>query len=350
MKKVLYIWYNIFINSYQGGHIMEIGKLPNDVLEKIVISNIRTKRKEVLVGAAIGKDSAVVDFGHEVCVMSTDPITGATKDVGRLAVHISCNDVATCGAEPLGILLTILAPPTVTENDIEGIMKDAADAAEEVNVEIIGGHTEITDAVNRIVISSTVIGKQKKNKLPNIEDIKVGDKVIVTKYVGIEGTSIIAKELYDKLKDKIGEEKLKEAQNLGEIVSVVKDGIICGEIGVKYMHDITEGGVFGAVWEAANAVNKGIKIKEDLIPVKDVTREICSLLNINVYRLISSGSMLVIADEKKVSKINEELSKAGIKSTVIGEVIESGVFLERDGKLLEIEPPSSDELYKVLDF
>lgn len=329
---------------------MEIGKLPNDVLEKIVISNIRTKRKEVLVGAAIGKDSAVVDFGHEVCVMSTDPITGATKDVGRLAVHISCNDVATCGAEPLGILLTILAPPTVTENDIEGIMKDAADAAEEVNVEIIGGHTEITDAVNRIVISSTVIGKQKKNKLPNIEDIKVGDKVIVTKYVGIEGTSIIAKELYDKLKDKIGEEKLKEAQNLGEIVSVVKDGIICGEIGVKYMHDITEGGVFGAVWEAANAVNKGIKIKEDLIPVKDVTREICSLLNINVYRLISSGSMLVIADEKKVSKINEELSKAGIKSTVIGEVIESGVFLERDGKLLEIEPPSSDELYKVLDF
>lgn len=329
---------------------MEIGKLPNDVLEKIVISNIKTKRKEVLVGAAIGKDSAVVDFGHEVCVMSTDPITGATKDVGRLAVHISCNDVATCGAEPLGILLTILAPPTVTENDIEGIMKDAADAAEEVNVEIIGGHTEITDAVNRIVISSTVIGKQKKNKLPNIEDIKVGDKVIVTKYVGIEGTSIIAKELYDKLKDKIGEEKLKEAQNLGEIVSVVKDGIICGEIGVKYMHDITEGGVFGAVWEAANAVNKGIKIKEDLIPVKDVTREICSLLNINVYRLISSGSMLVIADEKKVSKINEELSKAGIKSTVIGEVIESGVFLERDGKLLEIEPPSSDELYKVLDF
>jgi len=329
---------------------MEIGKLPNDVLEKIVISNIKTKRKEVLVGAAIGKDSAVVDFGHEVCVMSTDPITGATKDVGRLAVHISCNDVATCGAEPLGILLTILAPPTVTENDIEGIIKDAADAAEEVNVEIIGGHTEITDAVNRIVISSTVIGKQKKNKLPNIEDIKVGDKVIVTKYVGIEGTSIIAKELYDKLKDKIGEEKLKEAQNLGEIVSVVKDGIICGEIGVKYMHDITEGGVFGAVWEAANAVNKGIKIKEDLIPVKDVTREICSLLNINVYRLISSGSMLVIADEKKVSKINEELSKAGIKSTVIGEVIESGVFLERDGKLLEIEPPSSDELYKVLDF
>ncbi len=329
---------------------MEIGKLANEVLEKIVISHIKAKRKEILVGAAIGKDSAVVDFGEEVCVMSTDPITGATKDIGRLAIHISCNDVATCGAEPLGVLLTILAPPETTEEDIEEIMKDASKAAEEINIEIMGGHTEITDGVNRIIISSTVIGKQKKDKLPNTKDIKVGDKVIVTKYIGIEGTSIIAKELFHKLKDTLGEEKLIEAQYLGKMISVVKEGTICGEIGVKYMHDITEGGVFGAVWEAANAVNMGVKIKENLIPVKTITKEICSSLNINAYRLISSGSMLIIADEEKALKINDELTRHGIKSTIIGEVIETGILLERDGSLVEIEPPSSDELYKVLDF
>lgn len=329
---------------------MEIGKLPNEILEKIVISNIKTKRKEILVGAAIGKDSAIVDFGEEVCVMSTDPITGATKDLGSLAVHVSCNDVATSGAEPLGVLLTILAPPETAIEDIENIMIDASKAAEEINIEIMGGHTEITDGVNRIIISSTVIGKQKKDKLPNMKDIKVGDKVMVTKWVGIEGTAIIAKELNDKLKDKIGEEKLIEAQNLGNMISVVKEGIICGQIGVKYMHDITEGGVFGAVWEASKAINKGIKIKEDLIPVNTITREIGTLLNIDIYRLISSGSMLIIAGEDKVSKINEELSRNGIKSTVIGEVIESKILLEKTGHTIEIEPPSSDELYKVLDF
>jgi len=329
---------------------MEIGKLPNEILEKIVISNIKTKRKEILVGAAIGKDSAIVDFGEEVCVMSTDPITGATKDLGSLAVHVSCNDVATSGAEPLGVLLTILAPPETAIEDIENIMIDASKAAEEINIEIMGGHTEITDGVNRIIISSTVIGKQKKDKLPNIKDIKVGDKVMVTKWVGIEGTAIIAKELNDKLKDKIGEEKLIEAQNLGNMISVVREGIICGQIGVKYMHDITEGGVFGAVWEASKAINKGIKIKEDLIPVNTITREIGTLLNIDIYRLISSGSMLIIAGEDKVSKINEELSRNGIKSTVIGEVIESKILLEKTGHTIEIEPPSSDELYKVLDF
>lgn len=329
---------------------MEIGKLPNEILEKIVISNIKTKRKEILVGAAIGKDSAIVDFGEEVCVMSTDPITGATKDLGSLAVHVSCNDVATSGAEPLGVLLTILAPPETAIEDIENIMIDASKAAEEINIEIMGGHTEITDGVNRIIISSTVIGKQKKDKLPNMKDIKVGDKVMVTKWVGIEGTVIIAKELNDKLKDKIGEEKLIEAQNLGNMISVVREGIICGQIGVKYMHDITEGGVFGAVWEASKAINKGIKIKEDLIPVNTITREIGTLLNIDIYRLISSGSMLIIAGEDKVSKINEELSRNGIKSTVIGEVIESKILLEKTGHTIEIEPPSSDELYKVLDF
>ncbi len=329
---------------------MEIGKLPNDILEKIVISNIKTKREEVLVGAAIGKDSAIVDFGEDVCVMSTDPITGATKDLGSLAIHISCNDVATSGAEPIGVLLTILAPPETTEDEIESIMIDASRAAKEIKIEIIGGHTEITDGVNRIIISTTVIGKQKKSKIPSVEDIKVGDKVLVTKYVGIEGTSIIAKELEDKLRDKIGEEGLKEAQNLGHMISVVKEGIICGKIGVKYMHDITEGGVFGAVWEASKAINKGIKIKEDLIPVKDVTRKLGALLDIDIYRLISSGSMLIIADEKKAGEITVELYKNGINSTVIGEIIESNVILEKDGNMVEIEPPTSDELYKVLDF
>ena len=134
------------------------------------------------------------------------------------------------------------------------------------------------------------------------------------------------------------------------MISVVKEGIICGKIGVNYMHDITEGGVFGAVWEASKAINKGIKIKEDLIPVKDVTRKLGALLDIDIYRLISSGSMLIIADEKKAGEITVELYKNGINSTVIGEIIESNVILEKDGNMVEIEPPTSDELYKVLDF
>lgn len=327
---------------------MEIGKLPNDVLEKIVLSNIKNKREEVLVRAAVGEDSAIIDFGNDLCVMSTDPITGATKDIGSLAVHISCNDVSTSGAEPIGVLMTILAPPSTTEEEIENIMKDAGEVAKEINVEIIGGHTEITDAVNRVIVSTTVIGKQSREKLPNSKEIEVGDKVLITKYAGIEGTSIIAKELEEHLIDKIGQEKLQLAKDMDSMLSVVKEGIICGNIGVRYMHDITEGGVLGAVWEASKATGKGIKVIEELIPIKDVTKEIGEILEINPYRLISSGSMLIIVEKEKVSVINEELDKNGIKSTVIGEIAKEGVILEKNGVINDIEPPASDELYKAL--
>ncbi|MCF6461199.1 AIR synthase family protein [Clostridium sp. Cult3] len=327
---------------------MEIGKLPNEVLKRIVFDNIKNRREEVLVGSAIGKDNAIVDFGDEVCILSTDPITGATKDIGKLAVHISCNDVASSGAEPIGVLLTILAPPNTTEEDIYLIMNEAGEASKTLNVEIMGGHTEITDAVNRVVISATVVGKQKKENMLDIHSIEDGYQVLMTKYVGIEGTSILAKELEAYLEDKIDEAKIKEAQSMGEDISVVKEGVICGEIGVNYMHDITEGGVLGAVWEGAVAINKGIKIYEDLIPIKQITKEISDILDIDPYRLISSGSMLIVAEKGKIPIIKNRLAEEGIKVTVIGEVIEKGIIMEKGGIPMEIDGPTSDELYKGL--
>ena len=162
--------------------------------------------------------------------------------------------------------------------------------------------------VNRVVISTTVVGTKEENMI-DINKVSIGDKVLITKYAAIEGTSIIAKELEDYLEDKIGRDKVIEAQNMGELVSVVKEGILLGKIGVNHMHDITEGGILGAVWEGAVATNKGIKIYENLIPMKEVTREIASLLNIDPYKLISSGSMLVIAKEDKIPEIKENWQK-----------------------------------------
>jgi hydrogenase expression/formation protein HypE len=329
---------------------MEIGKLPNDVLEKIVFNNIKNKREEILVGSGIGEDNAIIDFGEEVCVMSTDPITGATQDIGKLAIHISCNDVASSGAEPIGALLTVLVPPSTTEEDLKHIMSDAGEASRELNIEIMGGHTEITDAVNRVVISTTVIGKQKKENMIDLSKVSVGDKVLITKYAAIEGTSILAKELEDKLKDKLDNDKIIEAQNMGSLISVVKEGAILGEIGVNYMHDITEGGILGAVWEGAIAVNKGIKIYENLIPMKDVTRELTTILDIDPYRLISSGSMLVIVKGDKIPEIEDRLSMENINIAVIGEIIDKGVYMDKNGTIEKILPPTSDELYKALQF
>lgn len=327
---------------------MKIGKVSNEVLEKLVFSNIKNKRDEVLVDAGVGKDCAVINYGKYSCVVSTDPITGASENIGKLAINISCNDIASSGAEPIGALMTILIPPSATKEDLELIMRQAGEEAEKLNIEIIGGHTEVTDAVNRIVISTTVVGKQLTKQVINPTDVKIGDKIIMTKTAGIEGTSIIVNEVYERLEGKVSKELLEEARKMGEDISVVKEGLIGGKIGVNYMHDITEGGVLGAVWEASFAIEKGVYIHKNLIPLKESTIEISKVLEIDPYKLISSGSMLMIASEKDLEDLKVAFKKEDISFTIIGEVVESGISIEVDGEISQIESPESDELYKVV--
>nr|WP_207750663.1 AIR synthase family protein [Anaeromonas gelatinilytica] len=303
------------------------------------------RRKDVLTRGSIGEDCGVIDFGKYGCVVSTDPITGAFNNIGKLAIHISCNDVASNGAEPIGILLTILAPETTTEGDIKNIMKDASCASKELNVEIIGGHTEITDAVNKIVINSTVIGRQLKSKLLDPKSIKKGYKVILTKSIAIEGTSIIAEDLEDKLiEGEISRELIEEGKRLINKISVIKEGMIAGELGVEYMHDITEGGIFGAIHEASHAINKGIQIYKEKINIEKSTKTICDYLDINPYRLIASGSLVIITNDEKADLLLDKLNKENIECEIIGEVIDEGIYADNE----KVLPPESDELYRVV--
>ncbi|MDR7870476.1 MAG: AIR synthase family protein [Tissierellaceae bacterium] len=327
---------------------MVTGKLPNDLLEKIVLKYITHKRDDIITGAAVGEDNALVNFGDEVAILSTDPITGAVKDIGKLAVHISCNDVSTSGGTPVGLLLTILAPPETTYEDIEKIMKDAGETAKELDVEIMGGHTEITDAVNKVVITTTVIGKIKKEKLQKSGNINVGDKILISKTTAIEGTSILLNDLESYFADKMDADKIKEGQEYGRFLSVLEEGKIGGKVGLNYMHDITEGGVLGAVWEAQRAIKKGVKIYKDQIPITDITIELCNILDINPLRLISSGSMLMIANDEQVKLLEKEYKEKNIQLTVIGEVVEEGIHMEEDAKVVNIEAPKADELYRAL--
>lgn len=327
---------------------MEIGKVPNELLEKLVFENIKLKRDEVLVRASIGEDTGVIDLGDNLCVVSTDPITGATKELGGLAIHVSCNDAATKGAEPVAILLTVLCPENTTQEELEFVMKEAGAAAESVNVEIIGGHTEITDAVNRMVLSTTVIAKMKKEDFKGYEEIAIGDKIVLSKWIGLEGTHILAGELGHKLKGKLSPMEIEEAISLGEYLSVVKEGLLAKEYGVKYMHDVTEGGIYGAIWETGKAIEKGINLFEDKLPIKAVTEKLCQVLDIDVKKLISSGSMIMVVPEKNASRFIERLDKEGVFASVIGEITQGGIFALINGEKHEIFSPETDELYKAL--
>jgi hydrogenase expression/formation protein HypE len=330
-----------------SGKAMEIGKVPNSTLERIIFNKLIRNRSEVMIRPGIGQDCTAIDFGSYACVMSSDPITGTAKEIGRLAVHINCNDIASCGVEPLGLLVTILCPAGSTEQELEMIMNQLSSAAQSVNVDILGGHTEITNAVTRFVISCTVVGRCLKDKLITTDGARDGDSLVITKHAGLEGASIIAHEKENELIKVLGKETVNEAKSFIEQISVVKDGLTAAQFGVNSMHDITEGGVLGAVWEICEASGKGADIFEEKIPVNMSTRKICEYYNIDPLRLISSGCMLISAadGEGLVRRLNSE----GIAANVIGRLNSTGKrrLLSATG-CCDIDAPGSDELYKVL--
>ncbi len=325
---------------------MQPGKLPNELLADIIFSNIRIKRDEVLVFPKVGVDCGVIDFGENVCVISTDPITGTTSDIGWLGVHVACNDVIAAGVEPLGLMLTIMAPPGTTETDLYDIMSQADKASTELNVDIVGGHTEITNAVTRTVLSTTAIGKAQKSKVMSMLTAQNGDYVIMTKTAGLEGTAIIARDKETELKEVIDPEIIKRAKNMINDISVLKEGEIAANIGVHRMHDATEGGVLGALWEIAESSGLGIEVYGDRMPVTEETKAICDHLNINPLRLISSGCLLIATPDKK--ELLSELKKAGIKATVVGRMIKKGRYIKNGTVRFPLEPPKADELYKII--
>lgn len=330
--------------------MLKVGKLDSDVLEKIVIDKIKNKRPEVLVHAGVGEDCATIDFGEYECVLSTDPITASVNDIGRLCIHISCNDIASNGIEPIGILLAVMLPVGTTEEDVSAIMNQASETAAACNVEIIGGHTEITAAVNQPVIVSTAIGRGKKWQSASAENIKVGDVILMTKSAGIEGTGIIAGDREAELADFLSPQEIDQAKALLSKVSVIKEGITAGSIGTHGMHDVTEGGILGAVWEMCGIAGVGAEIDEDKIPVEAVTEKICKHYNIDKLRLISSGSMLIMSAPDKKSEIERKLNEKGIRVSQIGTIVsaEEGMYILKDGKRSEIQPPRADELYKAV--
>lgn len=330
--------------------MLKTGKLDSRLLEEIVFKNIKYKRSEVITRPGIGEDCAVVDFGSYECVLSTDPITAAVSEIGRLAVHISCNDIASNGVEPLGIMLTVMLPEGTTEEQVEEIMKQAGQTSEELGVEIIGGHTEITPAVTKPVIVSTAIGRSAKGSSQQAENMKPGDYILMTKQAGMEGTGILAGDFRDELAGILTEEEFEEAAKMLQQVSVVREGVIAGKLGTAGMHDITEGGVLGAVWEMCDIAKTGAEVWIDQIPVGEVTRKICNHFKIDYLRLISSGSMIIMVHPEGREQMIRELEKAGIPVACIGRVcgLEDGVRMAAGDEKHVIEPPESDELYKVI--
>lgn len=327
---------------------MKIGKLPEPVLIRSVLKRVNHRRDEVLVGPAVGQDCAALCVGpDEALVMSADPITGTTKDIGSLSVYITTNDLAAAGAEPLGVMLTVMLPEAVEEPELRKMMEDVERTCAALNVEVLGGHTEITDVVKQALISVTGVGKIKKDHLTTLKGIEADQDLVVTKWIGLEATTIIAKEKEAELAARFSPKLIRIAKEFDQYLSVIPESRIAVEHGISAMHDITEGGIFGALWEMASGADLGVEIDLKKIPIRQETVEVCEFFNVNPYLIMSSGSMLIAT--KDGNGLVRRLEAAGIHAAVIGRTNNSNDRIIRNGEDVRyLDKPQTDELYKVI--
>jgi hydrogenase expression/formation protein HypE len=325
---------------------VKIGKLDHDELRKLVLERLPEPDPRIASGPAVGVDCSAVRFGDGQVVISTDPITGAASGIGRLAVIVACNDIAACGIRPTVLLLTIIAPPNTTADEIRSVIDQAAAAACKLNVSIVGGHTEISDAVTRFVVSSTAIGFTYGDHTIQATGGRPGDALVMTKTAGLEGTAILAADHAARLAGPMTADEIAEARGLINRISVIEEGSCGGDLGVHAMHDATEGGILGACWELAEASGLGCIIEQDRIPVHPLTMKICGILRIDPLRLVASGSMIIATPDPE--KLLSQLSLKGIAAAIIGILTENGPRIVQSGdETLELSPPGPDELYKI---
>lgn len=327
---------------------MKIGKVPENVLKRSVMKQLHYKRDEVILGPGIGEDCAALALAEdEILVMSTDPITGTAKDIGKLAIQITANDLASAGAEPIGVMLTILLPDGTREIALKRIMEQMECACREAKMQILGGHTEVTAVVNQPVVNVAGVAKAKKGSLISTAGARAGMDIVVSKWVGIEGTMIFAKEKEAELKEHFPADFVDTAIGFDRYLSVVPEAAVATQSSVAAMHDVTEGGLFGALWEMAEASGVGLEIDLKKIPIRQETVEICEYFDVNPYGLISSGMMLMASADGNALVL--ALQEAGIPATVIGKAtVGNDRVIIRDEERRFLEPPKTDELYKVL--
>jgi hydrogenase maturation factor len=332
---------------------LPVGKIPIDILQEVVFRNLGAKREEVVLGPSAGIDGAVINVTNKSLIVSSDPITGAIERIGWLAVNINANDVATFGVEPAFLLSCILLPESSGKKTVETISGQIGEAAKKLGIAIVGGHCEVTPALSNPIVVGCTMGLTERGNYVTAAGAKQGDKLILTKSAGIEGTAILASDKEGQLKKVVNATTLQRAKRFYDEISVVKDAITAFKTGaVHAMHDPTEGGVAGGIHEMADASHLGVKILEDKIPIRQETTEICSFFEIDPLQLIASGSLLIAVERDSADNVVRILGKEGISSEVIGEFMpstEKRTMIREDGSSENLVRPVSDHLWLALE-
>jgi len=304
---------------------LPVGKLRAEALQAM-FDRLPPLDPQVIVGPRVGEDAAVIDLGDRYLVATTDPITFATDELGWYALHVNANDVAVRGARPRWFLATLLLPAeTSTSAAVETLFDQLGEACAAVGVSLVGGHTEVTPGVAQPIVVGTMLGEVARDRLVTTGGARVGDTVLMTKGVPLEGASLIARERRaELLASGVAEAVIDRARALLRTpgISVVPEArLACEASCVHAMHDPTEGGVATALVELADAAGVGLRIVRERIRVLPEGLALCRATGLDPLGTIASGSLLLTVAPGEAGAIIASLAAARIACGAIGIVL-----------------------------
>jgi hydrogenase expression/formation protein HypE len=329
------------------------GKLPPELLVRL-LAMLPAGGPRVLVPARAGVDAAAIDLGDRVLVAASDPITFVAERIGWYAVNVNANDIAVMGAAPRWFLATLLLPEGITEASIAAIFADLADACTQLGVALVGGHTEVTQGIDRPIVAGTMLGEAAPGRLVTSAGMQPGDRVLITGGIAIEGTAVLAVEARDELLAcGISAPVIERAARLLDDpgISVVRAAwALTNAVPVHAMHDATEGGLATALREMAEASGTGLAIEGDAVPVLPETQAVCHALGLDPLGLLASGCLIAAVAPADEAAALAALHAAHIGAWPVGRATVAGAVLwqREGGEPRELPVFARDELARWL--
>ena len=334
---------------------MKTGKLPARLLARLLERSVR-RDPRVLVGPAIGEDAAVIRLSADrALVAKADPVTFATDLIGWYAVHVNANDVACMGARPAWFLATILLPEGAPQRLAEEIFAQVESACGDLDVTLVGGHTEITHGLSRPIVAGAMLAEADPERIVRNADGREGDHMVLSKGIAIEGTALLARDAAPALRARgVSAAILERARHLlfEPGISVVKEALLAhNTVPVHAMHDPTEGGLATALHELATASGRGVELRRDDVPVLPETAAICQAANLEPLGLLASGALLMAVAEKDCQELSTALAADGVPAVCIGRLapVEEGAIMVERGTRRALPRFSRDELARFFD-
>jgi len=335
--------------------LLPIGKLPGDLLQAVLDKQV-SHDPRVIVGPRVGEDAAVIDLGDRYLVATADPITFATDDLGWYALHVNANDIVVRGATPRWFLATLLLPGGRTdEENVRALFGQLAEACADLEVTLVGGHTEVTHGIDRPIVAGTMLGDVARDRLVTTAGARIGDAIVLTKGVPLEGAAIIAREREAELRARgVPPAVIRRARNFLRVpgISVRPEAeIACELAAVHAMHDPTEGGVATALHELAAAAGVGLRVDRDRITLLPEGRALCDAFGLDPLGTIASGALLMTLAPAEAGIVIHALAREGIDSHFIGQVVppEQGVTLTDGARQWPLPTFARDEIARIFE-